>query len=557
MLQESLLYFIFIFSVIVFACAEPWSVALLQILIACLLLLVTWKGRLSFSGPVQRWLVPGILILVFIGGLQSLQERPASFPNTTLFFTTSVWATRKAILLWLSYAALLLCAPTVLADPSRLRRFSWLVFSLGVFTAAAGLGIRSANTGLLLGFRQLPYWGVAPFGPFVNRDHAASFLAMTGLMGWGLFFSKLPGLSDSRYRTKFFDSLALSLLALAMVGTIAFCLFKTGSRGGTHAFFMATGFMGFLASTFFTKGRWRYLSYTGLLSACGIYAYLLHQFPQWRGYVDGNWIDALQWRASMYRSGLEMFRDFPVTGVGLGSFMHGFPPYQEPLVKGVVEHIHGDWLESILQAGIFGFAALAASLLAVLAIGLHRWVRCPSRELRALSGGALGGVIVLSIHMFMEFPFQIPANAVTLLLLLCMVGSRAILKGKRPDEDEFSSPQPPIWMKTVVTVFAIGMIGFSIPPIIAEGCYFLGQQSPDHSKAYFFNRAVSWDPNPKYARNLGQAYSKAASKSPLARPTLLRKGLDATATLERRYPLDSRLRKYREYSVYILGRQKG
>jgi len=74
MLQEGLLYFIFVFSVLVFACAEPWSVALLQIFIACVLTLVAWKGKLSFFGPVQRWLVPGILVLVFIGVLQMMNE---------------------------------------------------------------------------------------------------------------------------------------------------------------------------------------------------------------------------------------------------------------------------------------------------------------------------------------------------------------------------------------------------------------------------------------------------------------------------------------------------
>ena len=550
-----MLYFIFIFSVVVFACAEPWSIALLQILIACLLAIVTWGGKLSVSGPIQRWLVPAILMLVAIGILQLGNPHPSTYPNTTIFFTTSAWATKNAILLWTSYAALLLSASSVIQEPIQVRRLCWLVFGLCVFTAAAGLGIRSENASLLLGFRKLEYEHVLPFGPFVNRDHAAAFLAMGGLMGWGLFFSQLPGLRDSRYRTKFFDSLAIATLSLVMVVAIAFCLVKTGSRGGTHSFFLASGIMGFLAATFFTKGKWRLLSYLGLVSAWGIYAFLLSYFPQWRGYVDGEWIGSLQWRVSMYRSGIAMLRDSPITGTGLGSFMHGFPSYQEPLVTGVVEHIHGDWLETILQVGVIGFLLLTGAFTAIIGIGLRRWLRCPSRELRALTGGALGGVIALSIHMCMEFPFQIPANAVTIMLLLCIIASQPILEGKwDADYDRPRPLRPSNWLKVLVGGVAIALIGFSIPPILAESSFYLGKRSADSSKIYYFAQAARLDPNPKYAAALGQTYSKLADSSPFARITLWRAALEATAPFEHSYPLQSRLRHLREYSVYSLER---
>jgi len=540
-LAEFQLHFLLVFGVFAFACSEPWSVAILQILIALLLATVVWGRNLSFSSPALRWFLPGILGLVGIGLLQLFNERPIIDPHSSLLFTTSAWATKKAILLWLSYAGLLVAAASIVDDPVKLKRLAWSIFLLGVVVAITGLAFKSERTPLLLGFRPMSHATPQHFGPFVNRDHAASFLAMCGMVGWGILFSHIAYLRDAATRGKLFDRLALVVIVLGMIATIAFCIVNTGSRGGTHSFFMASWLIAAISAALFSRGLKRVGYFTVLLASCGGYAYLLNQFPLWRGYVDGKWIASLQWRVSMYKGGFGMLSDFPVFGAGLGAFSFGFPPYQEEWMKGFVRHIHSDWLQIALETGVVGLVLFAGSLGVLMFIGLRRWIACPSREIRALIAGVYGALIAASIHMFLEFPFQMPGNAAVFVVVAAFLGSRALRVGK--DEVRRSSWVYPRWVARLSPLIPLVASWMFVPPIVAEVAFYQGKGADLHSRVNYLTRALRWDENPKYAVHLGLTYLKLVRENRFARSVFAQRGLEAVEPYYRRYPVDPNLQR--------------
>jgi O-antigen ligase len=127
-----------------------------------------------------------------------------------------------------------------------------------------------------------------------------------------------------------------------------------------------------------------------------------------------------------------MFRDFPITGSGFGSFAEVFARYQPAGAARRWSHAHNDYVEVLLGGGL-----VAALLVLWLLVGFARQVirSVPSRE--PISLGRLGliiGVASLTVHAFFDFNHQIPANA--LLWLLCCALLVAVNRRKSRRQEE-------------------------------------------------------------------------------------------------------------------------
>jgi len=108
----------------------------------------------------------------------------------------------------------------------------------------------------------------------------------------------------------------------------------------------------------------------------------------------------------------QIFKDFPLIGSGLGTFVHIFPMYRSFHIRGLVTHAENDFLQLISEAGLIGIGLLLfvfAFLFfrAVLTIrSLH------SRDSKKYIGiGGMVGMLALMFHSLVERNIQIPANA--------------------------------------------------------------------------------------------------------------------------------------------------
>jgi len=227
---------------------------------------------------------------------------------------------------------------------------------------------------------------------------------------------------------------------LFLLGVTACGIRQTQSRGGLISLAVAVCAVGLLAA-----GRLRPSARQAarglVLAAAAGFGFYLHLHPELIGRVFSAPDNSTAERLSMYRSGLRMLGDFPVWGVGLGSAQSVFPAYQEAAVPGLVEHLHCDWLELAVTAGIVGAACYVAAFLLFLGRMRKLWLSAPSREMTALAFGALAAILAFAVHGLVDFSFQIPANAVVFLALAALL--EASLRLARVPEYEAPRPRTP------------------------------------------------------------------------------------------------------------------
>jgi O-antigen ligase len=117
---------------------------------------------------------------------------------------------------------------------------------------------------------------------------------------------------------------------------------------------------------------------------------------------------------------LSAFKDFPLFGSGLGTFEHVFKIYQPEGLTGYYDHAHNDYLELLLEAGIFGVLIGGFFFFIVLRGILKKEWR--EREIY-LKAGFLSSLATMAVHSVFDFNLHIPSNAVLFCLILGMAVS--------------------------------------------------------------------------------------------------------------------------------------
>jgi O-antigen ligase len=114
----------------------------------------------------------------------------------------------------------------------------------------------------------------------------------------------------------------------------------------------------------------------------------------------------------------DMWKDFPVFGSGLGSFVTVFPRYSGEATLGTYTHAHNDYAEFAAETGVIGLALLGLMVLLSLVAALRAQHLRRDPLMRGLSFGAMMSIVALMMHSAVDFNLQIPANALTFMLVL-------------------------------------------------------------------------------------------------------------------------------------------
>ena len=225
-------------------------------------------------------------------------------------------------------------------------------------------------------------------------------------------------LLSSKFRLRIYLAIMVIALVLtrARMGNVAF--FTALGLAGSLALFSARRFSpkvaAFLASLFFVDmiilGRW--FGFDKLIER------LEETNPTAEGRLWSN------------EYALDYLADFPLTGSGGGSFFSVFPNYQTADFPGFHLHAHNDYLEFALELGIVA----AAALIAVVALALWSAYRV-QRERNTRFYKAVGFTVTMTvlwaaIHSLTDFNLQIPANALTFLVILALAFIVRDLPGK-------------------------------------------------------------------------------------------------------------------------------
>ena len=530
-----------VFAPLAFAAVEPWAYAPLYALYFLGAAAVYARGEHTHLPPVYKNLLPAVLAVAVIGALQALTQAPVNGP-TPLLFTAWRLSTVNAVILWLFYAAVMYCAAKTIKTPEQLSRLLWTIFAVGVLVALMGTLQRAEDNTLVYGLRRVRGYA---FGPFVNRDHGAFFLAMAGMCGLGLFFGGFKPLFRQQSHTRMFDLLAVQFLKLVMIVAIVAGIVKTGSRGGLHSFIAAATFMGFAAAGFLKNRAHKFAAWGGLVLLLAGYGLILNQYKILLGLQNGELVGSVTVRFSMYKSSWAMFKDFPAFGAGLGAVEHVFPHYTRAdiLTPGLVRHVHSDWVELFLQVGAVGGLIYLAGLIGALYVFYRGWIGCRSFTVKAVYGGALGAVLVGMAHSFVDFGLQMPANALAFYALLGALASRpAVQDRSRHDEEEDPEPVPPKKLYANAAALAGLLLTAAAVPQLLAWHYEQQAKTADYAgRAALRTKVLKLQPGPQQAFRLAAEHYNQALTDKTAPCALFKQADEITAPYLRQAPANAGL----------------
>lgn len=296
---------------------------------------------------------------------------------------------------------------------------AWILFGAGVALAAVCflMSAKSAQSGSIYGLRYTPGW--SGWGPFPNRNHTASLLAMSALAGIGC--AVWAG-TRRRYRLAVFSTLGVLVILVALLAG--------KSRGGLIA--LAAGI-----AVFGGMILWRHRTKRTLAVVVGGVAVMtvivvifggqvMERFASEDGKNDPN-----QLRRDIWANAIAMWRDAPLLGHGAATFPDLFPFYQHlALDDNVVRHPESSWLQWLCELGIIPVVILAG--IAGRLVGSRLGALFKRRGTFYLSAGALAGVAAITVHSVIDVPghrWATAGYALALLALACPVSRETQIIG--------------------------------------------------------------------------------------------------------------------------------
>jgi len=153
----------------------------------------------------------------------------------------------------------------------------------------------------------------------------------------------------------------------------------------------------------------------------------LRQVVTARGEVDDSF------RFVLWQPAFEMWREKPWWGVGPAHFDLRFGGFRPERVQLTPDRVHNDYLNTLTDWGVAGFALVATSwgLLGWGVAKTWRQVRPSTAQLGGKTGsnkfafvlGASVGLVAILIHSIIDFNMHIPANAILVVSLMALLSS--------------------------------------------------------------------------------------------------------------------------------------
>jgi O-antigen ligase len=411
------------FGPLAFGGVEPWAQTAL-FLLGTLTWLLTLGGTPSpKAAPDLRIIQILVLTVAFLGLTQALHPITHTSPSSLLPSSDSPLRTKQAILLWVSYALVLITGQKILGSPDCRTRTVWCIFILGCIISLVGLTQLGQGNPGYYGLRAIKHGSA--FGPYTNRNHAATILNISLLLGSGLAFlhwRKMRSTFDNSLR---WDRIAQLCLIAVLCALAAGGIARIHSRGALLSLAGSAAMTGLLALWAFAPRRQALLgSALGMAMFLGGGALIFKHYPILFGFSDDAFLSTD--RLMMSRIGLAMALDFPVFGVGLGAVRDVIPFYQDyTILPGHTLHLHNDFVELLAETGMLGMTILL-SLSVLLLKSIRAWGRCIRTEERVLRGSVLAAWLCFALHSAVDFSFQIPGNAVIFWALTLLLAQQSL-----------------------------------------------------------------------------------------------------------------------------------
>jgi len=343
---------------------------------------------------------------------------------------------------WLALAGGLV-GLAVLAAPALRHRRPARAAALGIGAAGLAVALYGIVARTFFGNRLyglIPVPTIAPFGPFVSKNHFAGFVEMAALLTLGL----AVGLADETRRSRgllgWIDSSRAGrvVLAYGAVAVMVLAILISLSRGGAVS--LGVGGLVFLLLRIAAARRptgLRVLLALSLAAAGGglAFAALPSEGRERVLSLVGATSDSSgRFRLGVWRDTLSLCASSPLAGQGFGAFADALPPFKRGAGDMRVEHAEDDYLELFAEGGALGLVLVMGTVWWAARQALRGLALEGDRLPRALGMGAAAAAAALLVHSGFDFNLRITSNAVLFAALASWILAAAPAGDRPPHE---------------------------------------------------------------------------------------------------------------------------
>ena len=292
---------------------------------------------------------------------------------------------------------------------------------IGLAASIAAIVQRAQRIDLLYGVWRPLDAGARPYGPFVNRNHMATWIIMACPLVFGYLLARAPRQQTPRHFSqrvvtalKQLGTMRIWLVVAVCIMTLAVLL--SASRSGLIGLMCAFAIGTLLTPRrgTLTVRRWVVFQF-GLLTLVVLwfanYDVLLRRVEETMTRAQAG-----RGRTAIWRDTIRLVEDFPATGTGAGTFGKAINVYQTAEPGYAIDQAHNHYLQLMAEGGAWLLLpwALAAGLFLVLATRSLKQDLSSNSLIRAGACAGIAGVLVQSIW---ETGLTMPANAMLFAVL--------------------------------------------------------------------------------------------------------------------------------------------
>jgi len=397
------------------------------------LALFKWPVLLLAGMVVLTWLQTAPLPAEWVRVLSPVAAQ-AQEPAPWMSLSLDVFQTRSMGVLALTYFCVFVVALLTVRDAQRLDQLAQVLVWSGVLQAVLGAVLFSVKAEYRIFYTQVSHTRM--IGSFVYHNSVAGYLCMCLSIGVGLMLARLTDTKElaMTWKAKLASALAFVLspkmrLRLMLV-VMVIALVLTRSRMGNAAFFTALLVVGSAGILLARKTAPKTIA---LIASLVIIDVLV--VGTWVGLekvveriqetelktADGGRSESVEARTEAARTAMALVQDFALTGSGGGSFYNVFLSYRTPQYGySYVDHTHNDFVEIASDYGLPGLGLLGALVALSLWKTLQVLAKRRSTLPRGIAFGVAMSIVGLLVHSTVDFNLQIPANALTIVVILAM-----------------------------------------------------------------------------------------------------------------------------------------
>ncbi|RLC12824.1 MAG: hypothetical protein DRH43_00580 [Deltaproteobacteria bacterium] len=383
------------------------------------------RGIYDFANlPQMAFIQIGVTLLLLVWIIKSFVDKkwlilksPFNLPIIAFIlwsYVSAIYAHNKyeaflPLMHWTASAVAFFLVINGLREEKRLIQLVAAIFVSGFLTALLGIAQ------YLFNLSWVPQV-VPPAATFANKNMAVHFIVLTFPLGAGLILNN---------KNKILDW----ILCIAMALMVVF-LFYTMTRAGWLAFAVEVLLLSVLLGRDYLKAkdvsRWNknkgFAATLGVVVVCIMINVGPHGFTSGFSRIaeraakirpQGNSYSSVELRLAIWRNTLEMIKDHPLVGFGLGNHKVFYPLYHRKVVeekifseKSQLSNVHNDFLQAFAELGLIGMLFLAWLGFVLLRCSFRLTLPENSPEIRFFTIGITVGLVGLLVNAGFSFPFQ-------------------------------------------------------------------------------------------------------------------------------------------------------